>query len=91
MFTDNHLAVFLQVPMDHLPIFLPQHDCDRSHNVRIKISESDGRAMITRSLGDIVQACKIKEMCLLSTTAWMSVFRYVFLLVSKSFVICWAG
>ena len=42
-------------------LFLPQHDCDRSHNVRIKIGESDGRAMITNSWGDNVQACKIKS------------------------------
>ena len=53
--------MFLDDTMENLPIYLPQHDCNRSHSMEMMIGKNDTRAMITACWGDIVKACKIKE------------------------------
>ena len=90
-FTNNHLAAFLDVVMENLPVYLPQHDWNSNHSVRIKIGKNDARAMITSCWGILWRRARSRRttfVSLLSTTAPMLVFRYVFLLASKSFVIC---
>ena len=44
----------------HLPVSLPQHECDIYHYVRLNIGQK-GLTMITSKWGEIVQAYKIKQ------------------------------